>query len=67
LYHVKDLAKTTKRETVEVGEGSINFAEIFKQDKLSGAKYHIIELEDYKRTPLEGVEISYQNLAKLLK
>jgi sugar phosphate isomerase/epimerase len=67
LYHVKDLAKTEKRETVEVGEGSINFAEIFKMDKLSGAKYHIIELEDYKTTPLQGVEVCYKNLAKLLK
>lgn len=67
LYHVKDLAKTAKRETVEVGEGTINFAEIFKYDKLAGAKYHIIELEDYKRTPIEGAGICYTNLAKLLK
>lgn len=63
-FHVKDMAASG--ETVEVGEGSINFAEIFALPESSSVKYYIVELEHYKRTPLEGVEVSLRNLKKLL-
>lgn len=62
-FHVKD-HDPTKNVSVEVGEGDINFQEIFNS-KLSGAKYFIVELEDYKRHALEGIEISLNNLKKL--
>ncbi len=62
-FHVKD-HDPIKNVSVEVGEGDINFQEIFNS-KLSGAKYFIVELEAYKRTPLEGIEISLNNLKKL--
>lgn len=61
--HVKD-HDPIKNVSVEVGEGDINFQEIFNS-KLSGAKYFIVELEDYKRPALEGIEISLNNLKKL--
>ncbi|MBL7828188.1 MAG: sugar phosphate isomerase/epimerase [Saprospiraceae bacterium] len=56
LCHVKDMAKTEKRETVEVGDGSINFTEIFKHSAKAGLKYYIIELEHYVTTSMEGVK-----------
>jgi sugar phosphate isomerase/epimerase len=62
-FHVKD-HDPVKNVSVEVGEGDINFQQIFNS-KLSGAKYFIVELEAYKRTPLEGIEISLKNLKKL--
>ena len=62
-FHVKD-HDPIKNVSVEVGEGDINFQEIFN-NKLSGAKYFIVELEAFKRTPLEGIEISLNNLKKL--
>jgi sugar phosphate isomerase/epimerase len=62
-FHVKD-HDPVKNVSVEVGEGDINFQQIFN-DKNSGAKYFIVELEAYKRTPIEGVEISLNNLKKL--
>lgn len=62
-FHVKD-HDPVKNVSVEVGEGDINFQQIFN-DKLSGAKYFIVELEAFKRTPLEGIEISLNNLKKL--
>lgn len=65
LAHIKDMAKTDKRETCEVGEGSINFQEVFDKQKLAGLKYMIVELENYKRTPLQGVDVALQNLKKL--
>lgn len=65
LCHVKDMAKTEKRETVEVGDGSIDFAGIFKQSKQAGLRYYIIELEHYKTTPMQGVERARKNFQKL--
>lgn len=62
--HVKD-HDPVKNQTVEVGEGDINFQEIFNKKDLGGVKYFIVELEQYKRTPLEGIEIGYNNLKKL--
>jgi sugar phosphate isomerase/epimerase len=62
-FHVKD-HDPVKNVSVEVGEGDINFQQIF-DDKTSGAKYYIVELEAYKRTPLQGVQISLNNLKKL--
>jgi sugar phosphate isomerase/epimerase len=65
LVHVKDMAKTEKQETVEVGDGSINFQEIFKYAPLAGTSYFMVELEHYKTTPMEGVAKAYKNLKKL--
>lgn len=62
-FHVKD-HDPVKNVSVEVGEGDINFQQIFN-NKLSGAKYFIVELENYKRPALEGIEISLNNLKKL--
>jgi sugar phosphate isomerase/epimerase len=62
--HVKD-HDPLKKVSVEVGEGDINFQTIFNQAKLGGIKHFVIELEAYKRTPLEGVEIGLNNLKKL--
>jgi sugar phosphate isomerase/epimerase len=65
LVHVKDMAKTEQKETVEVGNGSINFQEIFKSAPMAGVSYFVVELEHYKTTPMEGVAIAYKNLKKL--
>lgn len=65
LCHVKDMAKTAKQETVEVGDGSIDFPAIFKQSKKAGLKHYVIELENYVTTPMQGVERSLNNFNKL--
>lgn len=65
-FHVKDMAKTERQETVEVGEGSIDFAKIFAYSKKAGAKRYTVELEHYKRTPMEGIGIALGNLKKIL-
>jgi sugar phosphate isomerase/epimerase len=53
-----------KNVSVEVGEGDINFQEIFNKKDVAGIKYFIVE-RSYKRTPMEGIEISLNNLKKL--
>jgi sugar phosphate isomerase/epimerase len=60
------MAKTEKRETVEVGDGSIDFPAIFKNSKQAGLQYYVVELEDYVTTPLDGVEKARKNLVKML-
>lgn len=65
-FHVKDMAKTSARETIEVGDGVIDFAKIFTHSKVAGVKYYIVELEHYKTTSLEGVEKSLKNLKGIL-
>lgn len=56
LCHVKDMADSEKRETIEVGDGTIDFSTIFKQSATAGLKYYIIELENYRTTSMEGVK-----------
>jgi sugar phosphate isomerase/epimerase len=65
-FHVKDMAATPQRETIEVGEGTIDFEAIFNFAKLAGVQYYFVELEHYKRTSMESVEISLKNLNQLL-
>ncbi|MBL7802770.1 MAG: sugar phosphate isomerase/epimerase [Saprospiraceae bacterium] len=65
LCHVKDMAKTPARQTVEVGDGSINFTEIFKERRLAGLEYFIVELEHYATTPMQGVKRARENFRKI--
>ncbi|HLF62659.1 MAG TPA: sugar phosphate isomerase/epimerase [Saprospiraceae bacterium] len=64
--HVKDMENTTERRTTEIGTGVIDFTEIFKYSELAGVEYYVVELEDYKTTSLEGIEVCLRNLKKLL-
>jgi sugar phosphate isomerase/epimerase len=66
LCHAKDLANTEKRESVEVGDGAIDFNEIFRQSKTAGLKYYIIELENYVTTPIQGAERALKGFKKLV-
>jgi sugar phosphate isomerase/epimerase len=50
------MAKTEKQETIEVGDGSIDFSAIFKKSSKAGLKYYIVELEDYRTTSMDGVK-----------
>ncbi len=64
LCHAKDMAKTEKQETVEVGDGSIDFKNIFRQSRQAGLQYYIVELEHYVTTPLAGVDKARKGLLK---
>jgi sugar phosphate isomerase/epimerase len=64
-FHVKDMAKTEKRESVEIGAGAIDFQEIFDHKDDSGACTYVVELEHYRTNPLQGVAESLAALKKL--
>lgn len=55
LWHVKDM--NTKGETVEVGNGIINFDEIFAERKIAGLEYWFVEQDDSKN-PFQSLKIS---------
>jgi sugar phosphate isomerase/epimerase len=65
LAHLKDCAKSAKRETTIIGEGSVNFQEIFDNKKNAGLKLWIVELEHYQKSSLEDVGVSLANLKKM--
>jgi len=65
-FHVKDMANTPARETIEVGDGTIDFASIFRHSKEAGIKYYFVELENYKTNSLDGVDKCLRNLKEIL-
>jgi sugar phosphate isomerase/epimerase len=65
LCHAKDMAASEKRESIEVGDGVIDFSAIFKQSQVAGLQHYVIELEHYKTTPLEGVGRARANFLKI--
>ena len=65
LCHAKDLAKTEKRETIEVGDGEIDFKGIFRKASQAGLKHYVVELENYVTTPMEGIKRARTNLLKM--
>lgn len=57
IWHVKDLSAELQDATL--GEGSVDFGPIFKNEKLSGMKYFFVEQDSSRtRTPLENIRIS---------
>ena len=65
LCHVKDMAATEKRETIEVGAGVIDFSNIFKHSATAGMKYYIVELENYLTTSMDGAKKSRAGFLKI--
>jgi sugar phosphate isomerase/epimerase len=65
LVHMKDMAKTEKREFAEVGTGSIDFQRILDAGKIGGLKHIFVEQDVTKQPPLEAIVISYNNVRKL--
>jgi sugar phosphate isomerase/epimerase len=63
LVHIKDMSKT-KKEMVDVGDGKINFGEIFAQQKKSGTKHFFVE-HDNSENPFKTLERSFEYLRKL--
>lgn len=63
--HMKDMAKTEKREFAEVGMGSIDFQRILDSAKVAGLKHLFVEQDVTRQPPLEAIAISYANIKKM--
>ncbi|RED93399.1 sugar phosphate isomerase/epimerase family protein [Marinoscillum furvescens] len=63
LWHVKDMANTEQRGFAEVGEGIIDYKEVFANKELSGMKHFFVE-QDQSADPMKSIEISFKNLTE---
>lgn len=59
LWHVKDMSKSNKEENTEVGAGLIDYQEIFKSMKQSGAEHLIVEQENFDMEAYKSLKQSY--------
>lgn len=69
LWHIKDMAKGTDDkpgQTCEVGQGVIDWKEIFTHQKEAGLDYAIVEQEQYTRPVFEGIKMSAEYMKKNL-
>ena len=65
LVHMKDIAKTEKREFAEVGTGSVDFQRILNAAKIGGIKHYFVEQDVCKQPPLDAIALSFNNMKKL--
>lgn len=64
LYHVKDMSATDK-VFAPVGTGIIDFASIFKLNKVAGTQHFFVEQDKFTAPAMESVKTSFNNLKKL--
>src|ERR1700744_6228711 len=68
LLHVKDMDKTNRELTTEVGSGTIDFKNIFAHAKLAGVDYAFVEQESFAMNWNQSIKISADYLKnELLK
>lgn len=58
LWHVKDMDNTPRRGFTEVGNGIIDFKEIFKYKKEAGMKYFFVEEDKCPGSPFDSISKS---------
>lgn len=61
LWHVKDMDNTPQKKFTEVGNGVIDFKEIFKCKKKSGMQHFFVE-QDVSAAPLQSIQTSMDYL-----
>ena len=67
MWHVKDMDNNNKDWNTEIGNGTIDFKNIFAEAKLSGMKHFFIEHEtNYVPNPIESVSESCAYVIKNL-
>jgi sugar phosphate isomerase/epimerase len=66
LWHVKDMASTPNQTFAEVGNGTINFAAIFKQADKAGLKYFFVEQDTTPGNPYDSITQSFNYIKRNL-
>ena len=66
LWHVKDMDNTPEHAFTEVGNGIINFKEIFKYKNLAGMKYFFVEQDICPGDPFVSIAESIAYIKKNL-
>jgi sugar phosphate isomerase/epimerase len=67
MWHVKDMDKVNPALNTEIGAGTIDFKNIFKEAKQSGMKHFFVEQENnYNPNPFESIKTSCNFISKSL-
>ncbi len=66
LWHVKDMDNTPAEDFTEVGNGVIDFKEIFNHKKESGMKYFFVEQDKCPGSPFDSITKSIGYIKKNL-
>jgi sugar phosphate isomerase/epimerase len=66
LWHLKDMDKTPDQGFAEVGNGIIDFKEIFKHKNEAGLKYFFVEQDKTLGSPFDSIKESYVYIKKNL-
>ncbi len=64
LWHVKDMDKADRTQNTEVGNGSIDFANIFANARLAGVKHFLVEQENNYKPDFMGSIATSSNAVK---
>jgi sugar phosphate isomerase/epimerase len=62
LWHVKDMHTEDPELNTEIGSGSIEYKEIFKNAEISGVEHYILEQENFEIPAFQSLEKSYSYL-----
>jgi len=65
LLHIKDMEAGEEKFFAEIGEGVLNFTEIAAAADEVGVQWMVVEQDQSRRSPLESLSISYNNLVNL--
>lgn len=66
LWHVKDMSANTQQYETELGNGVIDFEEIFSQSEKAGLKNYFVEQDNCRDySPLESIGISLEYLKEI--
>jgi sugar phosphate isomerase/epimerase len=65
LLHIKDMEAGEEQFFAEVGEGILDFEEIFKVAAEVGTEWLIVEQDLCRRSPFDCIQTSYKNLEKM--
>jgi len=65
MLHLKDMTAGDNPTFAEVGEGILNWTEIFSAADEAGVEWYIVEQDTCRRPPMESAKLSLQNLKKM--
>jgi sugar phosphate isomerase/epimerase len=67
LVHIKDMTNDERETFAEIGEGKMNWPEIFAASEEGDVYAYVVEQDKCEREPLESIQISIDNLKKMGK
>lgn len=64
LWHVKDMERSVEQKFTEVGNGTINFKQIFRHAKKAGLQYFFVEQDKTNGSPFDSITQSISFIKK---